>query len=158
MSRFHASIVMCLSVCYLFVSQVSSPVAWRLAGSFCLVCLPAGTLLPQLLLATVGSEWRGGCRCLLSLTLLLWRHLLSRHRLLVIIFYSLDVKIVCDLLCQHLLVLELPEWVCLSLSLLLRASLLFKRVPLVLQLLQVCLKHWNQRVLRRHSHFFGAPI
>ena len=130
----YSNVFICLlSVCYLFVSLVSSPVAWRLAGSFSLVCLSTSTFLSQLLLVWGRSE-RCGSSCGLRLPLIIFlrRHLLTWQCLLVIIFYSLYVKIIRDLLCQHFFVFKLPKWVRWHFTLLLWTCFLLKRVPLLL--------------------------
>ena len=111
-SRLMPLIVMCLSVCYLFVSPVSSPVAWWLASSFCLVGLPTSSLLSQgFFVVWMRRKWSG--RCILRLRLFLINivrgHFFIWCGLLFVILDSLHIKIICDLLRQHFFVFELSE-------------------------------------------------
>ena len=111
-SRLMPLIVMCLSVCYLFVSPVSSPVAWWLASSFCLVGLPTSSLLSQGFFVAVVVRKRRG-RCILRLRwflIIIFRgHLFVWCGLLFVILNSLHIKIIRDLLYQHFLIFELSE-------------------------------------------------
>lgn len=168
--------VLCLSVCYLFVSLVSSTVAWWRSGSFCLVGLPTSTLLSQCVFV-VRCEWCSGS----ALSLLHFKIVCFRGHLLVwglffVILNSLHVKVARDLLLIRIFVFELPEGVWIPFCLFvvfvgavlikhLVASFLFESVPLLLKFsFKLCFLDrvewflWIQRVLGWLPYLFRAPI
>ena len=164
---------MCLSVCYLFVSPVSSPVAWWLAGSFSLIRLPTSAFLSQWLFVCMRCKWSRCCilRLRRFLIIIFRGHLFVWRGLLFVILYSFYVKIVCDLLSKHLFVFELPEWihgpfnavfVFFFRAILIKhlvACFLFQCVPLLLKFsFEFSLKHRIQWMLWWHPCFFRTPI
>lgn len=165
---------MCLSVCYLFVSLVSSAATWWLSGSFCLVCLPTSSLLSQWFFV-VWSVRCGSCvLCLRHFKIFcFWWHLLVWCVLLFVILNSLHIKVVRNVLLVHVFVFELSEGIWIAILTLFVffwtvlfhhwiACLLFESVPLLLKLLfEFGLFNWIQciqRMLGWHPYFVGASI